>query len=316
MTYNRFKQKLKDSRVILVMYIYFFKILFSLEPIIPMSFPIRLYYRISTGRKLDLENPEGFNEKLQWLKVYYRDPLYVKCTDKFSVREYVTKQGCSHTLNELYSVHNSVDEIDFEELPERFALKCTHGCATNIICDNKSELNFTQAKQKISKWLKKTTGTETGEKHYKYIEPRIITEKHIGNDDGSLPIDYKIYCFNGKPFCIAVYSDRDKVTLKTNRCYFDFNWKPLNIVTERFYTDPTRFMKPDSLEEMYQVAERLSAPFPFVRVDLYDYKGTVIFGELTFTPTGGLGKAFSEKANIEFGKMLKLPKKSINKNYI
>jgi hypothetical protein len=267
------------------------------------------------SKRLDLNNPEGFNEKIQWLKVYYRDPLYVECADKYSVREYVKKQGCMEILNELYGVYERVEEIDFKGLPNRFALKTTHGCGTNIICDDKTKLDIESTKTRVRKWMKKSAGESTGEKHYKYIKPRIVIEKYIGNDDGTLPLDYKIYCFNGKPYCVCVYSDRDKITLKTNRAFFNSHWEPLNITTKAYYTDPERFKKPCTLSKMKKVAEKLSKPFPFVRVDLYEYKGRVIFGELTFTPTGGLGKSFTEEANLMFGKMLELPEKSKTRKY-
>jgi len=316
MSFPELKKKLKDNKIILWAYTNFLKFLFSLDPLLPMLVPIKLYYFISTSKRLDLNNPEGFNEKIQWLKVYYRDPLYIKCADKYSVREYVKQQGCEEILNELYGVYCNVEEINFEELPNKFALKTTHGCGTNIICDDKTKLDIEGTKAKVRKWMKKTIGVSTGEKHYSYIKPRIIIEKYIGNNDGTLPLDYKIYCFNGKPYCICVYSDRDKVTLRTKRSFFDFDWKPLNITTEAYYTDPKRFEKPCTLTKMKEVAEKLSKPFPFVRVDLYEYKGKVIFGELTFTPTGGLGKSFTDEANLMFGKMLKLPEKSKTRKYI
>ncbi len=298
------------------MYQLFFKGLYSLEPLIPMSIPIQLQYTISMGKRLELDNPKGLNEKIQWLKIYYRDPLYVVCADKYSVRDYVKSQGYEEILNELYSVFESSSEVNFGNLPDKFALKATHGCGTNIICEDKQALNTEKSKKKIAKWMKQTTGTTTGEKHYKFIKPRIIVERYIGNDDGTLPLDYKIYCFNGKPYCICVYSDRDKITLRTKRAYFDFDWRPLNIVTKDFYTDPKRFSRPSSLDKMYEVAQALSKPFPFVRVDLYEYNERVIFGEMTFTPTGGLGKAFTKEANLLFGELLKLPEKSSSKKYI
>lgn len=239
MRYDDLKQKLKN-RFILNIYSNFFKFLFSLDPVLPMSIPIKLYYLISTGKKLDLKNPKLFNEKIQWLKVYYRNPLYVKCADKYSVREYVSSQSYSEILNELYGVYDNIDDVNFNELPNKFVLKATHGCATNIICDDKSKLDIPLTKKKVSKWMKQTTGLSTGEMHYKYIKPRIIIERYIGNDDGTLPIDYKIFCFNGKPKFVCVYSDRDRETLSTKRAFFVFNWEPLNITTKAFYTDRSR----------------------------------------------------------------------------
>lgn len=316
MKFEEFKQILKKNDLSLNAYNIFFKILYSLDPLIPMRIPIKLQYNISMGKKLDLGNPDGLNEKIQWLKVYYRDPLYVKCADKYSVRDFVKEQEYGGILNELYGAYEDVNEINFNDLPDSFALKTSHGCGTNIICDDKSKLDIEKAKEKINRWMKKTTGTSTGEMHYKHIKPRIIVEKYIGNDDGTLPLDYKVFCFNGEPYCIAVYSDRDKKTLKTNRAFFNFDWEPLDITTKKYYTDPNRFKKPNTLDEMYEVAKRLSKPFPFVRIDLYEYQNKVVFGEMTFTPTGGFGKAFTSDANLMFGKRLQLPEKSKTNKYV
>jgi len=149
MSFSILKINLKENKIILKAYTYFLKFLFSLDPLLPMSAPIKLYYFISTSKRLDLNNPEGFNEKIQWLKVYYRDPLYVKCADKYSVRDYVKQQGCEEILNELYRVYENVEEINFEELPNRFALKTTHGSGTNIICDDKTKLDIEVTKAKV-----------------------------------------------------------------------------------------------------------------------------------------------------------------------
>ena len=275
--------------------------------LIPNSIPIKLYYKISTGKKLDLKNPKNLNEKIQWMKCYYKNPLHSKCTDKYEVRDFVTKMGLENTLNELYGVYDKAEEIDFDALPNKFAIKCTHGCGTNIICSNKEKLDKKKAVDSLNEWLKKTTGDYTGESHYKDITPRIIVEKYIGLDDGTFPIDYKIFCFHGEPYGICVFSGRNSENHETKRCFFDFNWNYMkDVVPKHLSADPDDFKKPTSLDKMYEIAKKLSSPFPFVRCDLYEFENNVIFGELTFTPAGGLSKGFSEKSMLEMGNLLKL----------
>lgn len=308
--YDKINKLLRKNKIVLKMYLNFFSLLFSLDPIIPMEIPVKLLYRVILGRKLDLKNPVDLNEKIQWLKVYYRDPRYVNCADKYLVREYVKQQNHEDILNELYGVYDMADEIKFNQLPNEFVLKATHSSGRNIICNDKSNLNIEETKIRIKKWLNEKHGLATGETHYLHIKPRIIAEKYIGNDDGTLPLDYKIFCFNGRPHCVVVYSDRDKVTLETKRSCFNFNWEPLDLIAKEYYTDPSGFKRPETLDYMYEVAKNLSRPFPFVRVDLYEYKGKVIFGELTFTPAAGFLRMFTQEANIKLGKLLKLPEKS------
>jgi hypothetical protein len=285
-------------------------VLFRLYPVFPLSFSIKLTYLLRMEKKLDLRNPRDFNEKIQWLKTYYRDPLYIICADKYRVREYVERCGYKHILNELYGVYEKSEDIRFEELPDRFALKCNHAAATNIICDDKNSLDLGNARVQLNQWLKKRIGYSGGELHYNYIKPLIIAEKNLASLSGNLPIDYKIFCFNGEPKYIAIYSDRDRITLKVKRAFFDFDWNPQNFVLPKDATDPSNFKKPDLLYEMYKIAKKLSEPFPFVRVDLYAEDNKIIFGELTFTPTGGFGKSYTKECFEEFGELLILPEKS------
>lgn len=311
----KYKNNLKSNKIILNLYKAFTRTMFALDPIIPHKTTIKLYYYISFGLVPDFDNPRDFNEKLQWLKVFYRNSLMIKCTDKYSVREYVKECGYSDILNELYAVYNSADDIDFELLPERFAMKAAHGCGSNLICFNKSELDEDEVRKKFSKWLKSRIGNVSGEKHYNYINPKIIAEKNIASDSKKLPLDYKIYCFNGEPRCVCVYADRGEVELGTTRAFFDFDWNVLDYVKEEYKTNPNRFDKPSTLDKMYEVARILSAPFPFVRVDLYEVSGQVIFGELTFTPTGGRGKAYTDECLMQFSEWLVLPQKSKDLNW-
>lgn len=309
------KNKLKSNKVILKSYTTLIRTMFALDPIIPYKSTIKLYYYISFGLTPDLDNPYDFNEKIQWLKAFYRNPLMIKCADKYSVREYVKESGYAEILTELYAVYNSADDINFEELPEKFAMKAAHGCGSNLICFNKSKINEEEVRKQFSKWLKKKIGNISGEKHYNYIKPRIIVEENIASDNNKLPLDYKIYCFNGEPRCVCVYADRGEAELGTTRAFFDFDWNVLDYCKEEYKTNPNRFDKPAHLDKMFEVAKTLSSPFPFVRVDLYEASGQVIFGELTFTPTGGRGKAYTKECLLQFSEWLELPKKNEDLNW-
>ena len=291
-------------------------VLFRLEPVIPISLAIKLTYYMRMEKKLNLNDPKDFNEKLQWLKVYYRDPLYVQCADKYCVREYVAEQGFEDTLNELYRVYEKAEDINFGELPDRFALKCNHANATNVICDNKNTVDEAETKKMFRKWLKRKNGYFGGEFHYNYIKPLILAEKNLATENGVLPIDYKIFCFNGEPSYIAIYADRNRDTLATKRIFYDFEWNVMDFVDSQDKIDPSRFKRPINLEQMYLIAKKLSAPFPFVRVDLYEDEGKIIFGELTFFPTGGFGKGYTQECYNEFGDLITLPPKSKNKSWV
>ncbi len=309
------KEKLKSSNIIRKTYTTILRIMFALDPIIPYNATIKLYYYISFGVIPDFENPRDFNEKIQWLKAFYRNPLIIKCADKYSVREYVGESGYENILTPLYAVYNSSDDINFAELPNRFAMKAVHGCGTNLICFDKKDINETNVRKQFSKWMKKRIGNISGEKHYNFIKPRIIVEENLASENNKLPLDYKIYCFNGEPRCICVYADRGEAVLGTTRAFFDFDWNNLDYCKKEYKTDPKRFEKPSTLTKMYEVAKKLSSPFPFVRVDLYAVSDRVIFGELTFTPTGGRGKAYNEECSKQFSDWLELPPKSKDLNW-
>lgn len=280
-----------------------FLVLYGISPVLAS----RYLYRQSTGKKLNLKNPEGFNEKLQWLKLYYQSPLMVKCADKYGVREYVNACGCKEILNELYNVYDHPSEINWYELPQKFALKCTHGCGFNIICNDKNKLDINQALLQLTKWMKIRYDRYAAEVHYGRIKPRIICEKYLETDAGHLPVDYKIYCFNGKPELVLVCMDR---AVGYKRIFLDLMWEKINIVKD---SAPIAKVpnKPGCLYDMLQYAERLAKPFPFVRVDFYEYKGKPILGEMTFTPVGCMATYYNDLGLKWLGDMIKLPNNAV-----
>lgn len=261
-----------------------------------------LYFR-KTGKYLNVRNPRDFNEKLQWLKIYWRDPLMTLCADKYEMHQYVTRQGGGNALNTILAVYDSPEEIDWEELPQRFALKCTHGCGYNIVTRNKHELDPEAVKRKLTTWMGEKFGQGNLEPHYDEITPRIILERYIENRAGQLPMDYKIYCFNGVAKLVEVCSERER-ELKLD--FFDLAWNRLAISFETLQRD-TPPERPACFEEMVAYAEQLAQPFPFVRMDFYDNDGVPILGELTFTPGSSMSTCYSEYGLRYLGDLLTLP---------
>jgi len=299
------KKQLKKSDCIKNIYLHIVKDIFSLLYAISPALASRYLYRRSTGKKLNLKNPKDFNEKLQWLKLYWQHPLVVKCADKYTVREYVENCGCGEILNELYDVYEDTSQITWDNLPQKFAIKCTHGCGFNVICVDKSKLDKDQTINKLDTWLKIKYGRYVGESHYDKMKPRIICERYIETDAGLLPNDYKIYCFNGKPEFVLVCGNRNtELTLH----FMDSNWLPMNIGIDKFSKGDTP-VKPDSFNLMFEFAEKLAAPFPFVRVDFYDFNGKPLLGEMTFTPAGCQATYYSEYGLNRLGELLVLPEK-------
>jgi len=291
---RKFLDKIKHSQ----WFYMFYKIVIR---IIPQKQFIRYFYKSRIGDFPDLKNPKSFNEKLQFLKLYHHDPLMTKCADKYEVRGYVSEKIGDHVLNEIYGVYNTVDDIDFDSLPNEFVMKVTHGSGQNLICRNKSKIDWNTEKKKIEKYMKKNHYYYNGEWPYKNIKPRIIVEKLLIEKE-TLPMDYKLFCLNGNVEFIVIDEDRfgeHKQTL------YDKNWKKLNI--KMTYDNSENIMEvPSSFDEMLSSAEILSKPFPFARIDFYEVSGSLIFGEITFFPKSGCIKFMPSTFNIELGEKLKI----------
>lgn len=299
------RQWLKSNSLIRNAYLkankWYFAALYATSPVLASKY----LYRGATGKKLNLRHPQDFNEKLQWLKLYWRNPLVAKCTDKYEVREYAATCGCKEILNQLYGAYEHPSEINWGKLPNRFALKCTHGCGCNIICDDKDKLDKDQTLAQLNEWLKRRYDRIAAEIHYAQIKPRIICEQYLETNAGFLPNDYKVYCFNGKPELVLVCTDRSSDLKLT---WVDLNWQRMNIGTENFWRAELP-RKPDCLEAMIYYAKKLANPFPFVRVDFYDYNGRPMFGEMTFTPAACMARYYNETGLQRLGEMLQLPNK-------
>jgi len=264
-------------------------------------------YNSIFNRKINLINPELFSEKLVWLNLYWLHPLKIQCADKYAMRSYVEKQGWGHLLPEILGVYENSSEIDFSLLPEKFVLKCTHGSAFNIICENKSLLDLDDTHYKLNTWMKKDYSKVAGELHYSFMKPLIICEKFLDDFVNELPVDFKVYCFNGKAICTLVALDRNKKGHTEKFDIYNLDWTTkLPYIESSLKTD--RFtQKPDAYEEMIEAAEALSKPFPFVRMDFYNIRGKAVLGEMTFTPAGCMYKGYTETAERDLGALITLP---------
>lgn len=261
-----------------------------------------LNYKYSTGQWLDWNNPQDINAKINILKVteYYNNPVVTKCIDKYLIREYLKEKGLEELCPKLYGVYEKADEIDWNGLPNQFAVKCNHACGTNIIVDDKSKLDFEAEKKQLDKWMKMDYWRE-GEIQYKYIKKKIIIEEYLGA--GEELKTYKFFCFNGEPKVLYISLDEDRFI---DYYDMDFNKLPYSLPEHEHY--PKTISKPENFDKMIEISKKLSNDFPFVRVDLYDSNGKIYISELTFVPTGGFMKIDPPNTLVEWGNWLKLKK--------
>lgn len=266
---------------------------------------LKLVYWAETGKKLNLNNPKTYNEKLQWLKLYDRKPEYINYVDKYEVRSYISETIGEKYLIPLIDVYNSVDEIDWGNLPEKFVLKCTHGSHCNIICTDKNKLDIELAKAKLNRWMGKSWYWFGREWVYKEVKPRIICEKYMVDNSSEGLKDYKFLCFDGKPKTIFIAKG---LGVDRRSDFYDLNFNHIPVKQYNKNSDE-RTYKPSSFKKMVELAERLSEGIPHVRVDFYDINDRVYFGELTFYHFSGLRNFEPEKYDELFGKWLELPEK-------
>lgn len=245
---------------------------------------LKLYYFSVFKKKLDLKNPTSFNEKIQWLKINDRNPEYIKLVDKYEVREYIEKTIGKKYLVPIIGVYDNFDDIDFEKLPSSFVIKCTHDSGGVVICKEKTNFDIKYAKRKINNCMKHNYFYIGREWPYKFVKPRIIIEEYLEDNI----IDYKLMCFNGKVKGSIVCSERDfNGSVKVDT--YDENWKKLPF--SRKYPNSEKLIeKPQKYEEMVKIAEQLSQNMRFARIDLYEVKSKIYFGEITLYPGCGFEK--------------------------
>lgn len=238
-------------------------------------------------QRLNWKNPRSFNEKIQWLKVFDKNPLYPTLVDKLAVRDYIKDAiGEDYLIPLVGGPWNSFDEIDFDRLPPRFVLKCTHDSGGVVICRDRTSFNLARAREKINKSLKRNYYWGGREWPYRKIAPRIFAEEYMGNSAGVDPTDYKYIMFGGTYRAVFVTTNRS-LGKKMNMTFFDPDWNRLPF--ERIYpADPRELEKPARYDEMVAIAERLAKDMPLARIDLYEIDGRVYFGEITLYPGSGL----------------------------
>lgn len=274
---------------------------------IPDKIYLFLMYYILVKKRLNINNPKTFNEKLQWLKLNDRKKIYTKMVDKYEAKKYVTDLIGDEYIIPTIGVYNNFNEINFNNLPNQFVIKCTHDSGSTIVCKDKTKFDIKNAKKKISKALKYNYYYSVREWPYKNIKPRIIIESFMDDGVNSQLVDYKLQCFWGKVDNILVCVDRDKET-GVKYHYFDTNWKYLKYCPYPGINEKNiNISKPKQLDKMIKIAERLSAGIPEVRIDLYIIHGKIYFGEYTFFTNGGFDTTITSDADIILGEKLKLP---------
>lgn len=269
---------------------------------------IHLKFRHIMGKKLNLENPVTFNEKLQWLKLNDRNQRYSKLVDKYEVRRHVEKIIGKDYLIPLLGVWDSFDEIDFSKLPNKFVLKTNNDSGGVVICLDKNNFSFLEAKKKLNASINRNFYNVSREWVYKDIPPKIICEAYLETEKGGLPNDYKFNCFNGSVDSVMIATGRE--TGDTKFYFFNRNWELLKYNYDGLNA-PADFSlpKPEKIREMFEISKILSEDFPYVRVDLYYENNRIYFGELTFYPSGGFDPYFLSETDLLFGNMIQLPQK-------
>ena len=261
------------------------------------------------GGGLDLEHPTGFDEKIQWLKIYDSVPLKTRCADKYLARDYVAERIGEERLVPLLGVWDSFDQIDFDALPQQFVLKTNHASQQIIVCKDKASFDRRKAKKSFDAWMSDCFSQvyTSCELHYRDIPRKIIAEQYL-EQPGSSPDDYKLHCFGGKVAFIQAMRGRDVTAhITASHRFYDLDWKRLDITYTGHPTYEKEFERPKNLELMVHLAERLSEPFCYVRVDFYNLDGQILFGELTFTPDSGLQRWQPNGTNERLGTLLTLP---------
>lgn len=277
-----------------------FNILYKIAP----ALELKLMFRIKQGYGLDLKNPKTFNQKLQWIKLYDKNKWMPKCCDKYAVREYVTKMECKDILNTLYWHGTDPDKIPYDELPDKFVIKVTHGSTFNIIVPDKSKLDKEDVRKKLTKWMGEKFIPCYGEWFYGKVPPQIIVEQYLEDGHGEDLYDYKVFCFNGKAKLVDVHCGRYGVH---KRNIYDLDWNFLEDVYFK-YEHFDGVEKPKVFDELIKYAEILSSEFHHARVDFFIVNNKIYFGEITFTNGAGFDHIEPRSFDEEMGDWLRLPK--------
>lgn len=281
-------------------------LLARIAPIIPDKLYLKLFYYIRMQKRLNLNHPQTYNEKLQWLKLYDRNPAYCRMVDKFEAKKYVADIIGDEYIIPTIGIYDSVEEIPWNSLPNQFVLKCTHDSGGIVICKDKDSLNIQEAKKKLSTGLTKSYYYQNREWPYKNVKPRIICEEYKVDESGYELKDYKWFCFDGEVKALFIATDRGKQE-ETKFDFYDADFNHLPF-TNGHPNSKRTLKKPVGFEKMKELAAKLSKGIPHVRIDLYDINGKIYFGEMTFYHWSGTKPFDPEKWDNIFGSWIKLPK--------
>jgi len=267
---------------------------------------IKNEFKKNLGYSLDLKKPETYNEKIQWLKCFYRDPIMTQCADKIAVRKFIKDIIGEQYLIPVYGIFNNVSDMDLNGLPKAFVLKPNHSSGRVIVCYDKNKMDWKTELSKLKRWLNENYYYQNGEWVYKCITPKIICEQLLYGEI----IDYKFMCFNGIPKLMFTCTERKK---KLKVTFFDLSFNRLNFI-RKYPASDVRIEKPQNWDLMIELSRKLSSRFPFVRVDFYENLGKLYFGELTFFPGNGFEKFYPDHWDKKIGELLDLDK--VNKKYV
>lgn len=267
---------------------------------------LKTKYRLIFARRLDLEHPTTYSAKLQWLKLNDRRSEYTRMVDKIEVKKYVASVIGDEYIIPTLKMYDSVNQVNFDELPKQFVIKCTHDSGSVIVCKDKDKLDKKKALEKLNKGLKQNFYYQTREYPYRSVKPRLIAEQYMEDESGYELKDYKIFCFNGQPKMSFVASDRQKEGEDTKFDFYDLEWNHIP-VTNGHPCSKNGIPKPKNYEKMLEIAAKLSEGIPHVRVDLYNINGKIYFGELTFFHWSGFMPYEPDEWDYKFGSYLQLP---------
>lgn len=285
-----------------------FNVLYQFNP----KITLKTLYFMKHKKVLNLDNPRKYNEKINWLKLYYRNDLMPICADKYLVRQYIKDCGYEDILNELLWVGFDANNIPFDDLPNQFVIKVTHGSGYNIICKDKKDLDIKKTIKTVNRWLNDRYLPCYGEWFYGVYKPRIIIEKFLTEDGVSVPKDYKLYYFNNvngkrEVAFTCVHTGR---FANHRRTFYDLNWNVIKDLTISLPNDLNNIVpKPILYEKMIEIAKRLSEPFPHTRIDLYVVSNRIYFGEITFMNGSGFSIIKPNEYDTIIGNWIELPNK-------
>ncbi|WP_270750153.1 ATP-grasp fold amidoligase family protein [Fusobacterium hominis] len=309
MLYIDYKRIIKSRKIRLM--------ILSWLSFVPDKLMLKIQYKIKMGKKLNLNDPKSFTEKMQWYKLYYKDPAMIQCVDKYDVRSYIKRKGYGEYLNKCYGVYTQPNDIDFSKLPNKFVLKDTLGGGGNdiIICLDKTKFNIEESKKIMNRWIASKKCRNAGREwpYYKGKNHRIIIEEYLEDHfSNSGLIDYKFFCFNGKVEFMYVMSDRS-LGNKVSVGLFDREYNRLPYNREGDPPLVRNIPKPENYEEMINLAENLSKDFPHARIDLYNINKKIIFGEITFYNASGYMKYEPDDFDLYIGNKFNLKEWKENK---